>query len=389
MSPLDWVIVAFAAVLASFGFRRGFIVGVLSFAGFAAGALAGTRLAPLVLPKGSSSPYAPAFGLIGAVVAGAILASGLEGVGFWLRRALIIPGIGLLDGMLGAVLGAALALGVVWIVAAVLAVSPGEGRLRGDIQRSSILRELNVLLPPSGPILNALARLDPLPSITGPSPDVASPEPRIARDPGVRTAARSVVRVIGTACGLAIEGSGWVVEPGVVVTNAHVVAGERDTTVEVSGEAPGLPARPIAFDPTVDLAVLAVAGLDEPALTLSRDPASGTAGAILGYPENGPYDVRPGRIGRTQSVITQDAYGRGPVTRLLTPVRGLVRPGNSGGPLVGADGEVLTTIFAGTVGGGPAGGYGVANRTVESTVAQANVRARAGEQVSTEGCTDG
>jgi S1-C subfamily serine protease len=180
-----------------------------------------------------------------------------------------------------------------------------------------------------------------------------------------------------------------VVEPGVVVTNAHVVAGERDTTVEVSGEAPGLPARPIAFDPTVDLAVLAVAGLDEPALTLSRDPASGTAGAILGYPENGPYDVRPGRIGRTQSVITQDAYGRGPVTRLLTPVRGLVRPGNSGGPLVGADGEVLTTIFAGTVGGGPAGGYGVANRTVESTVAQANVRARAGEQVSTEGCTDG
>jgi hypothetical protein len=389
MSPLDWIIVAFAAILASFGFRRGFIVGVLSFAGFAAGAVLGTRLAPLVLPEGSASPYAPALGLIGAVLAGAILASGLEGVGFRLRRALVIPGIGLLDGMLGAALGAALALGVVWLLAAVLVVSPDGGNVRGDIERSAILRELNVLLPPSGPILNALARLDPLPSITGPSPDVASPEPRVAHDAGVRAARRSVVRVIGTACGLAIEGSGWVLEPGVVVTNAHVVAGEQDTTVEAGGEFPGLPARPIAYDPKVDLAVLEVAGLKEPPLSLAHDPQSGTAGAILGYPENGPYDVQPGRIGRTQSVITQDAYGRGPVSRLLTPVRGLVRPGNSGGPLVSAGGTVLTTIFAGTVGGGPAGGYGVANATVESVLAEANAHAKAGEQVSTEGCTDG
>jgi S1-C subfamily serine protease len=180
-----------------------------------------------------------------------------------------------------------------------------------------------------------------------------------------------------------------VVEPGVVVTNAHVVAGEQDTTVEAGGEGPGLAARPIAFNPTVDLAVLEVAGLREPPLKLARDPESGTAGAILGYPENGPFDVRAGRIGRTQDVVTQDAYGRGPVTRLLTPVRGLVRPGNSGGPLVSAGGTVLTTIFAGTVGGGPAGGYGVADQTVESVLAEANAHARAGEQVSTEGCTDG
>jgi S1-C subfamily serine protease len=389
MSTLDWIIVAFAAILASFGFRRGFIVGVLSFGGFAAGALLGTRIGPLILPKGSASPYAPAFGLIGAVIAGAILASGLEGLGFRLRRTLIIPGIGLLDGLLGAALGAALGLGIVWIAAAVLAQSPDDSRLRGDIQGSAILRELNVLLPPSGPILNALARLDPLPSITGPSPDVASPEPRIARVAGVRAAAHSVVRVIGTACGLAIEGSGWVVEPGIVVTNAHVVAGEKDTTVEVAGAAPGLPARPVAFDPTVDLAVLDVAGLHQPALALAHEPASGTSGAILGYPENGPFDVQPGRIGRTQNVITQDAYGRGPVSRLLTPLRGLVRPGNSGGPLVDAGGDVLTTIFAGTVGGGPAGGYGVANRTLETLLVGANAHASAGQQVSTEGCTQG
>ena len=389
MSTLDWIIIAFAAILASFGFQRGFIVGVLSFGGFAAGAVLGTRLGPLILPKGSASPYAPAFGLIGAVVAGAILASGLEGVGFRLRRTLIIPGMGLLDGLLGAALGAALGLGVVWIAAAVLAQSPGDDSLRNDIQGSAILRELNLLLPPSGPILNALARLDPIPSISGPSPDVGSPEPRIAHAAGVRAASASVVRVIGTACGLAIEGSGWVVEPGVVVTNAHVVAGEQDTTVEVAGAAPGLAAQPIAFDPTVDLAMLAVPGLSEPALHLAHDPSSGASGAILGYPENGPFDVQPGRIGRTQDVITQDAYGRGPVTRLLTPLRGLVRPGNSGGPLVDGGGDVLTTIFAGTVGGGPAGGYGVANQTVETVLAEANAHASAHEQVSTEGCTQG
>src|SRR5256712_3609864 len=96
VTGLDWIIVAFAAILASFGFRRGFIVGVLSFGGFALGAFLGTRLGPLLLPQGSSSPYAPAFGLFGALLAGAILASGFEGLAFRLRRALIIPGMGVL-----------------------------------------------------------------------------------------------------------------------------------------------------------------------------------------------------------------------------------------------------------------------------------------------------
>ena len=389
MTELDWIIVAFAALLALFGYRRGFIVGVLSLGGFAVGAFLGTRLGPLLLPQGSSSPYAPAFGLVGALLAGAILATGLEGVGFRLRRVLIIPGMGLLDGLLGALLGALLGLGVVWILAAVVAQTTGEENLRADIQRSDILRALNGALPPSGPILNALARLDPLPSISGPSPDVAAPEPAVARQPGVRVASRSVVRVLGTACGLAIEGSGWVVAPEEVLTNAHVVAGEQDTTVELGGIEPGLAAHAIAFDPTDDLAVLHVSGLHAPALTIVSDPQAGHAGAILGYPQNGPFDVQPGRIGRTQTVITQNAYGQGPVSRLLTPLRGLVRPGNSGGPLVDGEGQVLTTVFAGTVGGGAPGGYGVANATVAAVVTQARGILDAGEQVSTGACAPG
>jgi S1-C subfamily serine protease len=161
------------------------------------------------------------------------------------------------------------------------------------------------------------------------------------------------------------------------------VAGEHDTTVEVDGREPQLSAYAIAFDPTNDIAVLRVAGLGLPSLTLVGDPPSGRAGAILGYPENGSFDARPGRIGATQRILTDDAYGRGPVSRLLTPLRGRVRPGNSGGPLVDRRGRVLTTVFASTTGGGPTGGYGVANATVSQALAGA------GKMVGTGECSAG
>ena len=389
MTQLDWFIVVFAALLALLGYRQGFIVGVLSFGGFALGAFLGTRVGPLLLPQGSASPYAPAFGLVGALLAGAILASGFEGIGFKLRRGLIIPGMGILDGILGALLGAAIALGIVWIGAAVAGEAPGQTQLRADIQRSAILSKLNAVLPPSGPVLGALARLDPLPSITGPSPDVAAPQPAIARTAAVRRASRSVVRIDGTACGLAIEGSGWVAAPELVVTNAHVVAGEQDTSVQVAGNPPSLTAQPVAFDPTDDVAVLRVPGLRLAPLTPAGEPSAGTGGAILGYPENGPFDVQPGRIGRTQTVLTDNAYGKGPVSRLLTPLRGLVRPGNSGGAMVDGSGRVLTTVFAATVGTSPRGGYGVANQTVIAVLQQAEARARAGLAVETGPCAAG
>ncbi len=381
MSELDWIVVLFALALAWLGYRQGLIVGVLSFAGFALGAFIGTRVGPLLLPHGDSSPYAPAFGLLGALLAGAILASGLEGLGRRLRRVIPIPGLRMLDGGLGALLSVAIALGVVWIVAAVVAQVPGENALRSDIQGSLILRTLNRLLPPSGPVLNALARLDPLPSLAGPAPDVPAPSPAIAQADGVRAASRSVVRVLGTACGLAIEGSGWVAAPGEVITNAHVVAGEGDTTVEVEGRPPSLAAVAIAFDPKDDVAVLRVTGLQEPSLSMAADPREGASGAILGYPEDGPFDVQAGRIGRTQQVISQNAYGEGPVLRLLTPLRGLVRPGNSGGPVIAADGRVLSTVFASTTGGGTPGGYGVGNATVAKVLREAH------ERVGTGHCT--
>jgi len=195
------------------------------------------------------------------------------------------------------------------------------------------------------------------------------------------------VRVLGSACGLAVEGSGWVAEREIVVTNAHVVAGEQDTTVQEEGSGAQRSATVVSFDPVDDVAVLSVAGLGERPLALESSPAAGTPGAVLGYPENGPFDAEPARIGATQQVLTDDVYGRS-VQRLLTPLSGLVRPGNSGGPLVGTDGRVLTTVFAGTV-SGPRGGYGVANSTVAGVLAQGVARARAAQQVSTEACAAG
>jgi S1-C subfamily serine protease len=374
MTAIDWVIVGFCVLLAMYGYRQGFIVGILSLVGFAIGAFIGTRVAPLLLPGGSHSQYAPLFGLLGALLAGGVLASGFEGIGLHARRALRLPGLRTVDGVLGAALTACVGLGIAWILGAAALATNGSSTLQNDVEHSKILRELDQLLPPSSPILNALARFDPLPSVTGPSAEVPAPPPGIATAPAIQAAAGSVVRVVGTACGLGIEGSGWVAAPGLVVTNAHVVAGESDTTVQVRGNGPGLAAELLDFDPHDDIAVLRVAGLDEPPLWLAANPASGTAAAILGYPLDGPFRVEPGRIGTTRVTTTQDAYGNGPVERSIESLRGLVQPGNSGGPLIDSDGEVVGTVFAAISGSSASttgDGLAVPNALVRGQLARA------------------
>jgi S1-C subfamily serine protease len=371
MTGLDWVIVAFVALMAIYGYAQGFLVGALSLVGFVGGAFLGTRLGPLLLPDGAESPYAPIFGLVGALFAGAVLASGLEGLALALRRRVRAPGLEILDGAFGAALTACVALGVAWIGGAVALQSSKDPEVRRAVQRSAVLRRLNETLPPSGSILNALSRIDPFPSFSGPAVDLSPPNSAIARDPQVKAAGPGVVRILGTACGLGIEGSGWVARPGVVVTNAHVVAGTDDTVVQKGGVDPKRDAHAIYFDPTNDIAVLRVDGLDAPALRLVANPKPGTAGAVLGYPQNGPYDVEPARLGTTETVTSTDAYGRGPVHRTITSLRARVREGNSGGPVVDGDGHVMTTVFASTVGGPQAGGYGVPNAVVRSALSAA------------------
>ena len=367
MTGLDWIIIAFTVLMAVWGFGQGLIAGGLALVGFAAGAFAGSRLGPLLLEDGSHSPYAPLFALIGALTLGAVLASGLEVLGFHLRRRLpeeLAP----VDGIGGSILVACLGLFLVWVAGAVALQTPGARELREPIQRSAILRELNAVLPPSGPILQALARFDPFPSIRGPSANVPPPNAAIARDPEVRAAARSVVKVLGTACGLGVQGSGWVAGNGLVVTNAHVVAGQDDTTVQPGGEGPSLDAEAVHYDPRNDLAILRVPGLGGvPRLSLNVRARPGTSAAVLGFPENGSFDVRPARLGQTATVVTQDSYGRGPTQRMITSVRARVRHGNSGGPVVDGDGRVVATIFAASAGGGRTG-YGVPDSVVRTAL---------------------
>jgi len=371
VTSVDWIIVALTLVAAFAGYAQGFLVGAATLAGFAGGLFLGGRVGALVVSSGSQSPYAPLFALVGALLGGLVLASVMETLGVGIRRRLRIPGFGVVDGAGGAVLSGAVALGLVWLAGAVALQTPGARTLREEMQRSKILQALNDTLPPSGPILNALARFDPFPRIDGPSASVPAPRAAIARDPQVRAAGDGVVKVQGTACGLGVEGSGWIAGDGIVVTNAHVVAGQDDTTVQLGGRGSRRDAEAIAFDPHNDIAVLRVDGLGGTPLRLASQPRSGTAAAILGFPENGPYDVRAGRVGATRTVLTQDAYGRGPVQRRLTTFRGLVRPGNSGGPMVDTRGRVVTTVFAATRGGGPVGGFGVPNSIVRDILATA------------------
>ncbi|HEY0631017.1 MAG TPA: MarP family serine protease [Thermoleophilaceae bacterium] len=373
MTLIDWIIVAFTLLMGAWGYAQGLIVGALSLAGFLGGAFLGSRLGPLVLTGGAHSPYAPVFALIGAFLIGGVLASGLEVLGFRLRRRLP-RSLGVLDGIGGGVLIAAAGLFVCWIAGAVALQTPGARGLRKDIQRSAILSALNDELPPSGTILNALARFDPFPQIAGPAPGVAAPTAKIARDPQVKAAGNSTVRVLGTACGLGVEGSGWVARSGVVVTNAHVVAGESDTTVQVQGTGTHHHADAIWFDSQNDVAILRVDGISGqvPALQMNVNAGPGTSGAILGFPENGPFDVQPARLGLTSVVRTQDAYGNGPVMRKITSLRGRVRSGNSGGPVVDGRGRVLTTIFAASVGRGERTGFGVPDSVVATALAKAS-----------------
>lgn len=366
MTVLDWAIVAFTIALALWGYRQGLIVGFLTMVGFAAGAFAGSRLAPLLLSDGSESPYAPLCAALGALLVGALAAVAVESFALGLRQKLIRHhSLHLADGAGGAALIAAVALGLVWVFGAVALHAPATERLRADVQGSVILRSLNEVLPPSGPVLHALNRVDPAPAVSGPATPTQPPDSSIATDPEVLAAGESVVKVLSTACGLGIEGSGWSAAPGLIATNAHVVAGAEDTTVTTQ-DGVELDAEPVYYSPTRDLALLRV-GAEIPVLAISHRNEEGRRAAVLGYPENGPYALDAARVGETRGTISEDSYGRGPIEREIMALGGRVRSGNSGGPVVDARGEVIGMIFAATTNGLP-GGFAIPAGQVEEAL---------------------
>jgi S1-C subfamily serine protease len=366
VTPVDWIALGVIALCVVGGWRRGLVASALSLAGIAIGAYAGSRLAPHLLRGGSSSAWTPLLGLVCALVGAAVLQTAGSIAGSFIRGGLRLTPFRLLDSAGGIVIGAATGLVVVWVTGAAAALVPGQTSLRREVLRSDIVRRLNEAVPPAH-LLHLLARVDPFPSIIGPAAPSSPATSAIARTQGVRDAHASVVKIVGIACGIGVEGSGWFASHNLVVTAAHVVAGENGITVAIPG-AGTYPARAVAFDPHNDIAVLRVDGADARPLRYGA-PKQNVPVAILGYPGNGSLSVTPGRIGKTSTALTRDAYGRGPVTRTVTAVAGRLHHGNSGGPAVDAHGVVRSTMFAARI--GSPSGYGIPASVVARDVRSA------------------
>lgn len=353
MNLADVLLLVGVALFAGLGFLRGLAVQVLSLGGLALGALAGSFLAQFVLAD--NSPWTPLAGLVGAL-AGAVL---LGGVAATVARPLQLfllarPSLAVLDRLGGILAGTVVGLALGWLVAVLALQQPALG-LRREVRASAILPRLVRAVPPDA-VLAALNRFDPLPLLPGVEDRLPKPDPSVLHSPGARAAAAGVLKIRGTSCGVGVQGSGWAVRRGLVATNAHVVAGEHDTSV-LAPNGQSLGAEPVYVDAGNDVALLRVRGLRTRPLPAERDPELPRRVALLGYPRNGGLQATAGTAGDARTVIAPNAYGERFRPRVVVPLRGRVQPGESGGPVVDRQGRVVAMIFGGTRSG--SGGYGV------------------------------
>ncbi len=395
MNLLDGIIILAALGYAFTGFRNGAVVGALSLVGFFAGAILGAQIAE---PLGSHLAHGRAQIPV-AIVCVLFLAMLGQLLGTWLGIRLkqrFVRSVGRhVDAGVGAVLGVLSVLLVAWMIAVPLASSPYP-TLASEASQSSIVRGVNDAMPDGMRALYGKLRafLDQsgfppvfgdLPSTTivnVPAPASLTPSERRH----VRIAAQSTFKVYGQApeCGRGIEGSGFVVSAHHIMTNAHVVAGTRQVSVVVGSQQ--LPATVVLYDPDRDVALLNVPDLDAHRLRFAASPAStGDPAVVMGYPEDGPLDVRAARV-RTRTMVSgSDIYGDAGVRREVYSIRALVRSGNSGGPLLAADGSVLGVVFATDLRSSDTG-YVLTAGEVASDFAKGR---RATTAVATGGCTAG
>ena len=370
MNLADVIAIAVVVLTAIGGVRRGLVTGALSLGGLFAGAIVGAHAVPGIV--GDLGGWTPLVALVGAALGGMLGQTVGLFVGHTARKSMLpLPPLRMLDSAGGVLLGAATGLALCWVAGAALLYMPGQSDLRRVAQQSSILSGLTEALPPER-VMDALERIDTFSAIAGPATGVAAPDPAIARDPEIAAARSSVVRVRGFACGLGVEGSGWIVRKGFVVTNAHVVAG-IDTPVVDRDDGKLTKATVVSFDANNDVAILRAPGLKGRTLPFGN-PQRGATAAILGFPLDGPYVVTPARLGGTARVAARDAYGRVNVGRTVVGFRGDVNSGNSGGPVVDQDGYVVATVFARRQ--GSTDGFGVPNDAVQSALSNVGPKVR-------------
>jgi S1-C subfamily serine protease len=389
MNWLDAVIAVALLLSALHGLRVGALVQVLSLVGFAVGATVGALLTDVVAPSLHAATTKTAVSI--ALVVGLGVVFGVLGriIGAHGNLAARRLRLGPVDSLLGVGVALVATLFVVWLLANELVVTPYTW-LSSAIQGSGVVHAVDDVMPP---LPNVFSRVQTFLGTAGFPPVFSELEPVPAHvtmpstteaDAFARSAEASTVKVLGQACGYVQEGSAFVVGPGAVVTNAHVVAGERATTVVVAGQV--YPATTVYFDPTYDLAILRTAAPLGPVLTIAASTApAGTKAAVIGYPENGPLTVDPAAVAQGLSAQGRNIYGEGTVTRQVLEIDANVEPGNSGGPLVDATGQVIGVVFSrSTV--YPHVGYALASPGVRQRVLANEARTAA---VGTGNCTNG
>lgn len=389
MNSLDLILAVILLAYALSGYVQGFVVNLVATIGLLVGGLLAVALVPKLL-SGSAHSLTSSLLALGIVVGAGAIGQGIGTyVGTDLRNGVTSRPLRWVDAVGGSALSIVAVLCAGWALGYSVSgttIPYLSTASRGSVileqvdrvmptQATSVLRAFNEVLD-----ANLFPRyIDPFDSET--IKPVAPPDAAALASPGVRKASASVVKIIGEAkCRRGIEGSGFAYARGRVMTNAHVVAGVSEPFVVVDGTRTR--ARVVLFDRKLDIAVLAVDRSDLPTLDFDTGGRAGQSAAILGYPENGPFDARAARIRSKMRLRSPDIYDRGQVIRETFSVRGLVRSGNSGGPLVSEDGDVLGVIFAASI-TDKSTGYAL---TADQVAADARAGRSATSQVSTGGC---
>jgi S1-C subfamily serine protease len=375
VSLVDVVVLVVVALAAVQGLRLGAIVQVLSFGGFLIGLYLGALLASRTVTWGHVQSTRTALALV--TLLGIATLCGVAGriLGNLAFRRVHRGVLGTVDSALGVVVAVVASLLAAWLLANTL-VNTDSLSLNASIDRSKIIRSLDNVLPAPPSVFS---RVQSFLSAQGFPPVFAQLAPEsagpVALPGGVQInaaaahAEASTVKIIGDGCGQIQEGSGFVVGPGVVVTNAHVVAGIAHPMVQAGTSL--LATTVIYFDPAYDLSVLRVSGLDEPVLPLDAAQVDrGVQAAVLGYPGGGPFEAGPAGIMAAFEAEGRDIYGQGLTVRNVYEIQARVRPGNSGGPLVQLDGQVIGVVFSRSTTNGDIG-YALASPGVLSRVRQA------------------
>lgn len=385
MSPSQWLdvaVLAVAFIAAVSGWRSGALGSLLSFVGVLLGAIAGVLLAPHLVSH-IAAPRAKLFAALFLILALVVIGE-VAGVvlGRAVRGAIRSRSIRTVDSIIGVAVQLVVVLTAAWLLATPLTQSKDQPELAAAVRGSRVLAQVNDLAPPwlktVPKRLSALLNTSGLPAVLEPfsrTPviPVASPDPELARNPVVQATAPSVVKVrsLAPSCQKVLEGSGFVIAPDRVMTNAHVVAGSNSVQIYASGNP--LDATVISYDPAVDIAILAVPNLPPAPLTFAQAEAkTGESVVVLGYPGGGNFTATPARIRELIKLSGPDIYrDPAPVTRDVYTIRASVEQGNSGGPLIDLDGQVLGVVFGAAV-DDPETGFVLTADEVHSQLARIN-----------------